>query len=411
MSRIAFDPSTRRASWRAVLRTAVAGAAGLALSSSAFAQVITMTAVLDSAQEVPPNASTAKGTAFCVVDRNANTLTYSLQIHGLSSAEQLAHIHGFSGPGVNSGIKVNLALGNFKSGVWNYLEADEANIVAGLCYFNVHTVAFGGGEIRGQILENTAPDMTFGAVLNGAQEVPPVATAATGVGWVKLDSVANTLTYSLTFSGLSSAEQLAHIHGFSGPGVNSGIKHNLPLGNHKNGVLAYPGADEANYMAGLSYFNVHSVAFGGGEIRGQIVGTSTNPSTYCTAKTNSQGCVPAIGWTGLPRLSAPDDFHVRATNTLNNKSGIFYYGFAPKNAPFSGGIQCVASPTTRTPVQNSGGNAPPDDCSGVFDYHFTDALLGTLGAGTWVYGEYWSRDPADPQTVNLTDAIQFAVLP
>jgi hypothetical protein len=122
--------------------------------------------------------------------------------------------------------------------------------------------------------------------------------------------------------------------------------------------------------------------------------------------------VPAIGWTGLPTLAAPDDFHVTCVNVINNKSGIFYYGLAPKNAPFSGGLQCVASPTVRTPIQSSGGNAPPDDCSGTFDLHFTDARLAATGAaGTLVYGEYWSRDPSDPQTVNLSNAIQFAILP
>jgi hypothetical protein len=394
-----------------LLRAVATGAAGVALASAAFSQKIAMTAILDGAQETPPVATAAKGTAFCVLDRDANTLTYTIQVTGLSSAEQLAHIHGFAPPGTPAGIKQNLALGLFKTGVWNYAEVDEANIVAGLAYFNVHTVNNGGGEIRGQIVKSDAPATLF-AVANGAQETPPTGSAATGVGWVKVDTIANTLTYSFTFNGLGSAEQLAHIHGFAPAGTPAGIKFNLALGNHKTGTVAYPQGDEANYLAGLSYFNVHSVNFGGGEIRGQILPGETNPNTYCTSKTNSQGCLPTIGSSGLPNLAAPDDFHVTCSSVLNNKSGIFYFGFAPKAAPFGGGTQCVASPTLRTPIQNSGGNAPPDDCSGVFDYFFTDAALASAGsAGTQIYGEYWSRDPSDPATFSLSNGIQFAIMP
>src|ERR1043165_5255844 len=53
-------------------------AASLALAGVASAQKICMTADLDGAQETPPNGSAAKGTAVCVLDRDANTLTFTL---------------------------------------------------------------------------------------------------------------------------------------------------------------------------------------------------------------------------------------------------------------------------------------------------------------------------------------------
>lgn len=92
--------------------------------------------------------------------------------------------------------------------------------------------------------------------------------------------------YNITFSGLGSAETMAHIHGFAPPTVNAGIIHTLPLGNPKIGVFNYSQAQEAGILNGLTYVNIHSVNFPNGEIRGQISGSSTpcpSPSSPPTA--------------------------------------------------------------------------------------------------------------------------------
>jgi hypothetical protein len=391
---------------------ALAAAAVVALcASTSFAQKVCMTAVLNGAQETPPNGSAGKGTAYVIVDRDLNTLTYELAFDG-TATETAAHIHGFSPPGAGAGILFVLPLGKHKSGAIAYAEAQEANILAGLSYFNIHTTAFGGGEIRGQILRSNA-HFTMTCSASGGAEVPPSPSTGRGVGWLKFNTVANTFDYSFTYFGLTSAETAAHVHGFSAPGVNSGVKIALPAGFHKNGTLAYPAADEASYLAGLTYINIHTSMFAGGEIRGQNVPGCANPSSYCTGKTNSQGCVPAIGFTGLPTIAAPDDFHVTCTLVLNNKSGLMYWGLNPKSAPFGGGTQCVESPVKRTTLQNSGGNAPPDDCSGVFDFHFSDAYMAAngLAVGSTIFCEYWYRDPTDPATFGLSNALYAEILP
>lgn len=387
-----------------------------ALAAPSAAQQVCLVATLDSAQEVPPNASTAKGTGYILMDRGANTLSYTVVYTGLSSAETAAHIHGFSAAGANSGIRFPLALGDFKSGVVTYPEADEASYLSGLSYFNVHTTSFGGGEIRGQILRS-ASAFTYVARADGAQEVPPNPSLSRGLGWFRFNVLANTIDYSFTRTPFVSAEVAAHVHGFAAPGVSAGIKINLPLGAHKSGVLAYANADEPSYIAGLSYVNVHSATFGGGEIRGQIVPGCSNPGTFCTAKTNSQGCVPFAGSSGVPQLSGPDNLHITCSNVINNKAGVMYWGLAPRVTPvaFVGGLNCVQAPTIRTPVQNSGGNGPPDDCSGTFDYFFSHAYmaLSGLGAGSSAYCQYWYRDPAhvDGTAAGLSDAVCFEVIP
>lgn len=393
-----------------------AWALGALLAGSSQAQKVALVATIDSAQEVPANASPARGTAYVEMDRGANTLTYSLVYTGLSAAEMGAHIHGFSPAGANSGIRFALPAGDFKSGVLVYPEADEANYLAGLAYINIHSAAFPGGEIRGQLLRSAAA-YTYAALADGLQEVPPNPSAAKGVGWFRFDVLANTIDYSFTRTAVSTAEVGAHIHGFSAPGFNSGIKISLPAGAHKSGVLPYAGADEAGYIAGLSYINIHSSNFPGGEIRGQLVPGVTNPTTFCTAKTNSQGCVPSASSTGVPQLSGPDNLNITCSSVINNKAGVMYWGTAPRAtpAPFVGGLNCVQAPVFRTPVQNSGGNAPPDDCSGTYSFFFSHAYMAARGlnAGDTAYCQYWYRDPAiaDGTSAGLSDAVGFEVLP
>src|ERR1051326_5194295 len=109
-----------------------------------------------------------------------------------------SHIHGFAGPGVPAGVVFPLPLGNPKVGVWNYAEADEANILAGNTYANIHTTNNPGGEIRGQIVP-------FNALPDGAQETP--ANATTGKGWATatVDTVLNQISYYLFYEGLTGA--------------------------------------------------------------------------------------------------------------------------------------------------------------------------------------------------------------
>lgn len=120
------------------------------LAATASAQ--NFTASLDGLQETPPNASPASGSATLVLDTAANTLSYTITYGGLVATETAAHIHGFAPPGMAAGVLHPLPAGNPKIGVWNYMEAQEANIIAGLTYINIHTSSFPGGEIRGQIV-------------------------------------------------------------------------------------------------------------------------------------------------------------------------------------------------------------------------------------------------------------------
>ncbi len=110
----------------------------------------------------------------------------------------------------------------------------------------------------------------YAATLDGLQPVPPTGSPGTGTGTFVVDDVANTVSYVIEFSGLLGTEVAAHIHGMAPPGTNAGVVHGLPLGSPKVGVWNYAEAQEADILAGLTYVNIHSTLFGGGEIRGQV---------------------------------------------------------------------------------------------------------------------------------------------
>jgi hypothetical protein len=143
----------------------------------------------------------------------------------------------------------------------------------------------------------------------------------------------------------------------------------------------------------------------------------TTPLVYCTAKTNSLGCVPQIGWQGTPSASSPNAFTISVANTRNQHKGILFYGTNGSNAvPWLGGTLCVHAPLHRTPLQNAGGTPLPiNDCSGTFAFDFNawtaSGVDASLFAGQRVRAQYYSRDPGSSAQVNVTDAVDFLLEP
>jgi len=148
-----------------------------------------------------------------------------------------------------------------------------------------------------------------------------------------------------------------------------------------------------------------------------------DPLAYCTAKTNSQGCTPAIGAVGWPSASRASGFSVQSRPLLNNRIGYLAYGIdGPAALPFGGGTLCVAPTLRRTPPQDSSGNPRGVDCSGTFEIDMNLFAAGALGGnplpelrqpGTRVFCQWISRDPgfAAPNNVSLSDALQYYVCP
>jgi hypothetical protein len=147
-------------------------------------------------------------------------------------------------------------------------------------------------------------------------------------------------------------------------------------------------------------------------------GPPTPLSVYCTAKTNSLGCLPAIGASGGSSATAGSGFLVTGVEIRNNRSGLLFYGVnGSASLPFQGGTKCVNPPIKRTPVQNSlGSPAPANDCSGIYALDMNAFALGGLGGnplpalsmpGTVVNCQWWGRD--EGSNVTLTDGLEYTI--
>jgi len=139
------------------------------------------------------------------------------------------------------------------------------------------------------------------------------------------------------------------------------------------------------------------------------------PTVYCDSQVNSLGCTPSISSTGSASATSASSFDVRATNVLNNVSGLLYYSFAPQSTPYYGGTLCVRQPLHRTNAQDSAGNTGTSDCSGTLAFDFNAYIQSgadpALIAGKEVFAQYWSRDAQAPSHRNTSDALAFFVEP
>jgi len=120
----------------------------------------------------------------------------------------------------------------------------------------------------------------YDIVMSSAQEVPAVTTpsTATGIINVSYSKLSKTLSYKLTFSGLTGNATAAHIHGTGEVGVAAPILQtfgSFPAAKSGtySGTLFFDGKkiNETDLLAGKYYINIHTAANAGGEIRGQLV--------------------------------------------------------------------------------------------------------------------------------------------
>src|SRR5207237_4004778 len=77
---------------------------------------------------------------------------------------------------------------------------------------------------------SSAPPTVFVANLNGVQETPPNNSTATGTATLLLSPDETTALVSLNFTGLSSTETGAHIHGPAAAGTSAAILFPIPTG-------------------------------------------------------------------------------------------------------------------------------------------------------------------------------------
>ena len=138
----------------------------LGVSLSANATTI-LTATIDGGQEVPPNESSATGSAHIEFGANAQVIEWVIDFQGLSGPLAAAHFH--EGPaGENGPVLIDILAtsivnlteeGTAGRLVGRAVLTDEQvdSLLAGNFYVNLHTGEFPGGEIRGQVVGEGPP--------------------------------------------------------------------------------------------------------------------------------------------------------------------------------------------------------------------------------------------------------------
>ena len=162
----------------------------LGVASAAQATVTNYTTTLSGLKEVTPNTSPGTGTAAIVIDDVANTMALNVSFSGLAGTTTGAHLHCCtaqpltgSGPvatmvpafsmfplGVTAGT-YNMTFDLLSASTYNptfitnhggtpaTAEADLLTaLAAGTSYFNLHTSAYPGGEMRGFLVAAPIPE-------------------------------------------------------------------------------------------------------------------------------------------------------------------------------------------------------------------------------------------------------------
>jgi hypothetical protein len=231
---------------------------------------VTFATILRGDQVRPRNVVTvANGYGSVTLDPLTRQLTGFIATSGIDG--KAAQIHDGI-PGTSGATVLTLEGGPV---VWTVpantvlTDAQIIRLSAGAFYFNVGSDAFPDGEIRGQLNQQ----VRF-ASLKGSSEVPPVSTSATGVGFLALNQPTRQISGFVKVAGLSSAVTTAALHiGAAGTNGNAVVS----MSNSGNGIWSVPpntvlgDAQVANFNNDELYFNIHSEANHGGELRGQIL--------------------------------------------------------------------------------------------------------------------------------------------
>jgi len=232
---------------------------------------IEIVSTLSGAAERPTSVSTAAtGTFAGTLDRATRVLSYTVTYSGLTPVA--GHLHRINSTNGNGPVEIPFAapLNSPVIGTATLTTAGRVDsLINGFYYVNLHTAANPSGEIRGNL--RVKGNIRLTATMSGAAERPmPNASTATGAFVGVIDPTTRALSYTVTYAGLTPVA--GHLHRINLPNGNGPVE--IPfasLGSPVIGTATLTTAGRVDSLLnGYYYANLHSAAFPGGEIRGDI---------------------------------------------------------------------------------------------------------------------------------------------
>jgi hypothetical protein len=256
----------------------------------------------------------------------------------------------------------------------------------------------------------TATVHTLTAKLKGVEEVPPNGSLALGIATVTLDDVANTVTVTGSYSGLTTAATLCHLHGPNAPlGVNNPPLVDLVVSGGTSGTISSGGtvspADAQAILSGLTYVNVHNATFPGGEIRGQLLLDPPGVTGFCFGDGTTATACPCTPPSTVPSPTSAAEHGCANTFDLNGALLKAHGTTTPDNLVFvadlgfnySAFAVMIASDTPNATGAVSGDGVL---CLGGTLVKFGGHNSGTEGAplGVWTYPSTAQTTPVSVAT-------------
>jgi len=139
-----------------------------------------------------------------------------------------------------------------------------------------------------------ATTLNLTATLDASQEVPKPRAGArargTFAGGLVRSGTGGSLSWRLTFQGLSGSATASHIHlGKRGKAGAVAVPLCGPCRSGAHGTARLNAKTVTALLAGGAYVNVHTARNAAGEIRGQIAGTAVPPAPPPTTGTTDSG--------------------------------------------------------------------------------------------------------------------------
>ena len=237
---------------------------------AADAKIPLVATLSGSAERPTPVASDATGSFVGTVDRATRVLSYTVTYSGLTPVA--GHLHRTTLANGNGPVEIPFS--SLRSPIIGTATLATAtrvdSLINGFYYANLHTTANPGGEIRGNIRVNGP--IRLRAAMSGAAERPtPVVSSATGAFVGVVDPMTRVLSYTVTYSGLTPVA--GHLHRINAANGNGPVEIPFPsvASSPIIGTATLTTATRVDSLLnGFYYSNLHTAAFPGGEIRGDI---------------------------------------------------------------------------------------------------------------------------------------------